>query len=74
MKLHSKKMSPNDEILHNDVSIPKLLNITLASCFLIKVKFFPPHRAHFDNSIRLPLLVFERLGFMFSVFSLHFKQ
>ena len=47
---------------------PKLLNIPLASCFLINLDFLLPHIAHFDNIIVLPLLVFETTGLTFSVF------
>ena len=36
--------------------------------------FLLPHFAHLDNNTVLPLLVFETLGFMFSVSILHFKQ
>ena len=32
------------------------------------------HIAHFHNTIALPLLVFETLGFIFAVSFLHFKQ
>ena len=56
-----------------DVLRPKLLNIPLASCFLINLDFLLPHIAHFDNIIVLPLLGFETLGFIFSVCFLHFK-
>ena len=74
MQLHSKQILSNNGILFNDVLIPKLLNILLASCFLINLDFLLPHIAHFDNIFILPLLAFETLGFMFSVFFLHFKQ
>ena len=47
---------------------PKLLNIPLASCFLINLDFLLPHIAHFDNIIVLPLLIFETTGLTFSVF------
>ena len=40
----------------------------------MNLDFLLPHIAHFHNTIVLPLLVFETLGFMFSVFFLHFKQ
>ena len=53
---------------------PKLLNDPLASCVLLNLDFLLPHIVHFDNIIVLPLLVFETLGFMLSVFFLHFKQ
>ena len=53
---------------------PKLLNNPLASCVLLNLDFLLPHIVHFDNIIVLPLLVFEILGFMLSVFFLHFKQ
>ena len=50
-------------------SRPKLLNIPLASDFLINLDFLvSPHVTHFDNNIVLSLLVFETLGLMFSVF------
>ena len=64
-------MSPNIGTLLNGVLIPKLLN----SLFIFnKFCFFTVHIAHFDNTIVLPLLLFETLGFMFSVSFLHFKQ
>ena len=47
---------------------PKLLNILLASFFLINLDFLVPHIAQLDNSIVLVLLVFKTRGFMFSVF------
>ena len=50
---------------------PKLLNIPLASCFLISLDFLLPHIAQFDNAIVLPLLVLESFGFIFSAFFLH---
>ena len=65
---NSKKRSPNTGILFKRVLIPTLLNIPLASCFLINFDFLQPHIAHFDNIIVLPLLVFETLGLMLSVF------
>ena len=64
-------MSPNNGILLNGASRPKLLNIP---CFFINLEFLLPHIAHFDNYIDLPLIVLKTLGFMFSVFFLHFKQ
>ena len=50
------------------VLIPRLLNTPFASCFLINFDFLPPHIAHFDNIIVLPLLVAEILGSLLSVF------
>ena len=56
-------------MLFNGVLRPKLFNILFASCFLIILIFFLlPHIAQFDNVIALSLLVFETLGFIFSVF------
>ena len=69
-----EKISPNTGILLRGVFIPTLLNIPLASCFLINFDLLLSHIAHFDNIIVLPLLVFETLGVMLSVFFLHFKQ
>ena len=40
----------------------------------MNLDFSLSHIAHFDNSIVIFLLVFETLGFLFSVFILHFKQ
>ena len=68
MELHSKKTLPNKEILLNGVLIPKLLNNPFASCFFISFDCLLPHIAHFDNNIVLPLLVFETLGFILSIF------
>ena len=62
------KTSSNNGILLKGVLIPKLLSNSFASCSLINFDFLLPHRAHFDNTIVLPLLVFETLGFMPSVF------
>ena len=52
-------MSPSRGTLLNGVLIPSLLNNPFASCFLINLDFLVPHIAHFDNIIRLPLLVLE---------------
>ena len=60
--------------LLNGVLRPKLLNILFVSCFLINFGFLAPNIAHFENNIVLLLLFFETLGFMFSVFFLHFTQ
>ena len=51
----------------NGVLIPKLLTNPFASCSLIHLDFLLSHKVYFDYSIVLPLLVFETLGFMFSV-------
>ena len=58
----------------NDHLIPRLLSNLFASCFLINFDFLVPHIAQFDNIIVLPLLVDEIVGFMFSVYFLHYKQ
>ena len=58
----------------NGVLTLKLLSISFASWFLINLDVLLPHIADFHNIIVLPLLVFETLGFMFSVSFLHFKQ
>ena len=60
-------MSPNIGTLLNGALIPKLLNSPFASWFLINFDFLLLHIAHFDNTISLPLLVFETLGFMFTL-------
>ena len=62
------KVSPNNGILVNGVLRSKLLHIPLAFCFLMNLDFWPPHKAHFDDSIVSLLLVFENLRSMFSVF------
>ena len=67
IKFHSKQNITKQWNL-TCVSRPKILNIPLASYFLINLNFLVPHKAHFDNNIALLLLVFESLGFMFSVF------
>ena len=54
-------------IFLNGVLRPKILNTPLATCFLINLHFLVPFSTHFDNNIVLLLLVFETLGFMFSV-------
>ena len=61
--------------LRNGIFIPvKLLNNLLASCSLINFNFLILHTAHFDKSIIHPFLVLATLGFLLSVFLLHFKQ
>ena len=45
--------------LFNDVLGHKLLNIPLASYFLINLDFLAPHIVHIDNIVVLPLLVSE---------------
>ena len=72
-------MSSNNGILFNGVLRPKLLHIPFVLCSLITFDFLRPHTAlhtaHFDDSIVLPLFVFNTFGSTFSVFSfLHFKQ
>ena len=67
LKLQNKISSDNG-ILLNGVLRSELLNIPLASCFLMNLDFLLPHIAYFDNNIILQLLVCETLGFMFSVF------
>ena len=54
--------------LKHFVSYCRLLNNPFACCSLINFDFLLPHMAHFDNIIVLPLVVFETLGFMLSVF------
>ena len=61
-------------ILLNCVLRSKLLNNMLVTCSSVNLNFFQSHLAHFDNSVVLPLLVFKTVGFMLSVFFLHFKQ
>ena len=68
------KISPNIGTLLHGVLRPKFLNGPFASWFLINLNILVSHIVHFDNTIVLPLLVFETLGFMFSVFFLHLKQ
>ena len=62
------KISPNNVILFNVALRHKLLNIPFASCYVINIDFLQLY------IIVLPLLVFETLGFILSVFFLHFKQ
>ena len=59
------KVSPNNGILLKSVLRSKLLNIPLASCFLINLDL--PHRAHFDYHV-LPFLVFELMDLCFLYF------
>ena len=73
MQWLSKQNITHNGILFNEVLGPKLLNIPLASCFLISLDFLLPNIAHFDNSIVLSLLVFKTLGFISYVFFLHFE-
>ena len=68
MQLYSKKISANNAILFKGVLIPKLLNISLDSCFLINLVFLVSDIAHVDNNILLTLLVLETLAFMFFLF------
>ena len=52
----------------------KLLTSPLASCFLIDFNFLLSNTAYFDKSIILPSFALTALGFLLSVFNLHFKQ
>ena len=61
-------MSPNNGILFNGVLIPKVLNNPFACCSLINFDFLLSHIAHVDKIIVLPLVVFEILEFILSVF------
>ena len=67
-------MLPNIGTLLNGVLKPKLLNSHFASWFLINLDFLLPHISHFDNIVFLPLLEFETLEFMVSVFFLQSEQ
>ena len=67
-----KKISLNNRILLKSVLISKLLNHSFDSCSLINFDFLLPHIAHFYNIIALPLIVFENLKLMFSVFFIFF--
>ena len=55
------------------VSIPKLLNNSLASCSLKKIDFLLWHTAHFDKSIILLFLLFTTFLFLLSLFFLLFE-
>ena len=61
-------MSPNNGILFNGVLRPKLLNIPFASCPFINLDFFLLQKAHFDDNIVLPFLVFNSSESTFFVF------
>ena len=65
---NQNKIFPNNKIWLNGVFITKLVNNSLAFFSLMNLDFLMRHIAHFDNSVVLSLLLFERLGFMFSVF------
>ena len=52
----------------------KLHNNPLVSCSLRNFHFLLLRTKHFDKNIILPFLVFKIFGFLFPVFSLHFKQ
>ena len=67
-------MSLNNGILLKGVLISNLVNNPCGSCFLINLDFLLRHTKNFDKNIALLLLVFETLGFILSVFLLHFKQ
>ena len=67
-------MSPNNGILLNGVSRPKLLNIPFASCSLINLGFLLLHTVHFDYKVVLPDFVLNTFGPTFFVFFLHSKQ
>ena len=68
------RVSPNNGTLLIGILIPNQLNNTLASRSLINFDFLLVHTVHFDQSIILPLLVFETLSFFFFVFVLNFRQ
>ena len=61
-------------MLFNGALRPKLLNNPFACCSLISFDFLLLHIAHVDKIIVLPLVVFETLGFILSVFFLHFNN
>ena len=61
-------MSPNNGILLNGILRPKLFNILFPSRSFINLDFLLSHKAHFDNNIVLPLLVFETLRFILYLF------
>ena len=65
---YQNKISPNNKTSFTGFLRSKLLNIPLASFFLINLYFSPPHITHFDNIIVLPVLALETLGVMFPVF------
>ena len=64
-------MSPNNEILFNDVLIPKLLNNLFPCCSLIHLDFLLPHIIDFDDNIGLT--IFNSFASICSVSFLHFK-
>ena len=66
-------MSPNNVISFNGVLRVKLLNNSFASCHSIHFDFLLPHIAHFDDSIGLPLLVFNTFDLTLSISFLHFN-
>ena len=51
-----------------------LLNNPLAFCCLINFNFLLSHTAHFGKSIILQFFFLATIGFLLSVFCLHFKQ
>ena len=61
-------MPPNNEILLNDVLLPKLLNNPFASCSSINHDFLILHTGHFDDNIDQPFLVFNFFESTFLVF------
>ena len=65
---------PNREISLKDVFIPKLRNNALASRSLINFDILLSHTSHFYQNVTLPFFVLTSLGFLLSVFFLHFKQ
>ena len=55
-------MSANKRILFSGVLRPNLLNNLFASCSFLNPHFLLPHKAHFDDNIVLPFLVFKALS------------
>ena len=60
--------------LFNDILGHELLNILLASYFLINLDFLLPHIARSAKIIVLTLLVFEALAFILYAFFLHLNN
>ena len=71
---NQNKRSLNIGILLKSVLIPRLLNNSFASCFLINLALLVLHTAHFDNIIVPSFIAFETNGLMLFVLSPHFRQ
>ena len=63
MLYHVKQKLPNNDILKLKMTLTPLV-----SCYIVNHDFLILHTAHFDKNVVLPLLVFETLGYIYSLY------